>query len=77
MNKRSMKAIPMAVTSVLPFAPLLSVNESSGFHGDNGKTPFNIRSVLNPAWDISETNRSVNTKMNQTIVTFTSTHLLH
>lgn len=67
----------MAVTSALPFAPLPSVNKSSGFHGHNSETPFNIRSVLNPAWDISETNRSVYTKMNQTIVTFTSTHLLH
>jgi hypothetical protein len=72
-----MKVIPMAVTSVLPFASLLSVNEYSGFHGGNGKTPFNIRSVSNPAWDISETNRCVNTKMNQTIVTYTFTHLLH
>lgn len=45
MNKLSMKAIPMAVTSALPFAPLLSVNESSGFHRGNEKTPFNIRSV--------------------------------
>lgn len=69
----------MAVTSAVSFAPLLSVNESSGFHGDNGKTSFNIRSVLNLAWDISETNRSFNTKINQTIVTFTftPTHLLH
>jgi hypothetical protein len=66
----------MAVTSVLLFPPLLSVNEYSGFQGGNGKTHFNIRSVSNPAWDISETNRSVNTKMNQTIVTFTSTHLV-
>jgi hypothetical protein len=72
-----MKAIPRAVTSDLPFPPLLSVNESSSFYRGNGKIPFNIRSVVNPAWDISETTRSVNTKMNQTIVTFTTTHLLH
>jgi len=69
----------MAVTSALPFAPLLSVNESSGFQRGNGKTPFNIRSVLNPAWDISVTNKSFNTKINQTTVTvtITFTHLLH
>jgi hypothetical protein len=77
MNKLSTKAIPMAVTSALPFAPLLSVNESCGFHRGNGKTPFIIRSVLNPAWDISEANRNFNTKINQTTGTFTFTNLLH
>jgi len=67
----------MAVISASRFAPLLSVNESSGFHGGNGKITFNMRPVLNPAWDISETKISVNTKMNQKIVTFTSTNLLN